>query len=167
MLTLLLGGGYAGAVLLLGQWFGGVGDTPPSWAVADVTLAVAALFQLARHRIQAVVDRRFLCRERHPSRIAERYCAAQENGDRISPTSPTAIAAGSSSPTLPPGSLSVASGSDPSAGRESAALSSMSPSWCRRVGGDSRRGGNAAWCRHLPRGNSPGWRGRREVPSDP
>jgi hypothetical protein len=59
LLTLLLGGGYAGAVLLLGQWFGGIGDRPPSWAVAGATLAVAALFQPARRRVQAVVDRQF------------------------------------------------------------------------------------------------------------
>jgi hypothetical protein len=39
---------YAGAVLVLGQLFGGVGGDPPSWAVAGATLAVAALFQPAR-----------------------------------------------------------------------------------------------------------------------
>jgi hypothetical protein len=59
VLTALLGLGYAGAVLILGQVFGGIGDNPPSWAVAGATLAVAALFQPARRRIQAVVDRRF------------------------------------------------------------------------------------------------------------
>jgi hypothetical protein len=58
-LTALLGAVYAGAVLVLGQLFGGVGGTPPSWAVAGATLAVAALFQPARRRTQAVVDRRF------------------------------------------------------------------------------------------------------------
>jgi hypothetical protein len=59
LLTALLGGAYAGAVLVLGQVFGGVGRDPPSWAVAGITLAVAALFQPARRRIQRAVDRRF------------------------------------------------------------------------------------------------------------
>jgi hypothetical protein len=58
-LTALLGTVYAAAVLVLGQLFGGVGGDPPSWAVAGATLAVAALFQPARRRTQAVVDRRF------------------------------------------------------------------------------------------------------------
>jgi hypothetical protein len=59
LLTGLLGAVYAALVLLLGQVFGGIGAEPPSWAVAGATLAVAALFQPARRRIQAVVDRRF------------------------------------------------------------------------------------------------------------
>ena len=58
-LTAVLGLGYAGAVLVLGQLFGGVGERTPSWAVAGATLAVAALFQPARRRIQQAVDRRF------------------------------------------------------------------------------------------------------------
>ena len=59
LLTALLAGVYAGLVLVLGQLFGGVGKDPPSWVVAGATLAVAALFQPTRRRIQAVVDRRF------------------------------------------------------------------------------------------------------------
>jgi hypothetical protein len=59
LLTLILGLGYGGAVLVAGQLFGGLGGQPPSWAVAAVTLATAALFQPARRRIQATVDRRF------------------------------------------------------------------------------------------------------------
>jgi hypothetical protein len=37
MLTALLAGVYAGAVLVLGQLFGGVGGDPPSWVVAGAT----------------------------------------------------------------------------------------------------------------------------------
>jgi hypothetical protein len=59
LLTALLGTIYAGAVLGLGQLFGGIAAQPPSWAVAGATLAVAALFQPARRRIQQAVDRRF------------------------------------------------------------------------------------------------------------
>jgi hypothetical protein len=59
LLTALLGAAYAGLVLVLGQVFGGIGARPPTWAVAGATLAVAALFQPARRRIQAGVDRRF------------------------------------------------------------------------------------------------------------
>jgi hypothetical protein len=59
LLTAVLGLGYAATVLVLGELFGGIGDQPPSWIVAGATLAVAALFQPARRRIQAVVDQRF------------------------------------------------------------------------------------------------------------
>jgi hypothetical protein len=59
LLTALLAGVYAGAVLVLGQLFGGVARNPPSWAIASATLTVAALFQPVRRRVQAVVDRRF------------------------------------------------------------------------------------------------------------
>jgi hypothetical protein len=55
LLTVLLGGGYAGVVLGLGQLLGR--DSP--LVVATATLTVAAAFRPARRRIQAVVDRRF------------------------------------------------------------------------------------------------------------
>jgi hypothetical protein len=60
LLTLSLGSGYAAVVLGLGQLLG----KDSSLAVAGATLAVAAAFQPARHRIQALVDRRFN-RRRH------------------------------------------------------------------------------------------------------
>jgi hypothetical protein len=73
LLTALLGGVYAGAVLVLGQVFGGMGRDPPSWAVAAATLAVAALFQPARRRIQAVVDRRFNRRRYNAAKTVEAF----------------------------------------------------------------------------------------------
>jgi hypothetical protein len=73
LLTALLAGIYAGAVLVLGQVFGGVGRDPPSWAVAGATLAVAALFQPARRRIQQVVDRRFNRRKYNAAKTIERF----------------------------------------------------------------------------------------------
>jgi hypothetical protein len=73
LLTVLLGGAYALAVLLLGQLFGGIGAKPPSWAIAGATLAVAAVFQPARRRIQAVVDRRFNRRKYDAARTVEAF----------------------------------------------------------------------------------------------
>jgi hypothetical protein len=55
LLSVLLGGGYVLAVLVLGELLG----RDSSLVVAGATLAVAALFQPARRRIQQAVDRRF------------------------------------------------------------------------------------------------------------
>jgi hypothetical protein len=73
LLSALLAGVYAGAVLVLGQVFGGVGRDPPSWVVAGATLAVAALFQPARRRIQQVVDRRFNRRRYDAAKTVEAF----------------------------------------------------------------------------------------------
>ena len=73
LVTAILGLGYASVVLLLGQLFGGVGGDPPSSAVAGATLAVAALFQPARRRIQAVVDRRFNRRKYNAAKTVEAF----------------------------------------------------------------------------------------------
>jgi hypothetical protein len=75
LLTAILGLVYAGVVLILGQVFGGVTQDPPSWAVAGATLAVAALFQPARRRIQAVVDRRFNRRKYDAAKTVQAFSA--------------------------------------------------------------------------------------------
>jgi hypothetical protein len=74
-LTVLLGLIYAGIVLTLGQLFGGLGEDPPSWVVAGATLAVAALFQPARRRIQQGVDRRFNRRKYNTAQTIEAFSA--------------------------------------------------------------------------------------------
>ena len=71
LLTLLLGGGYALVVLGLGQLLGR--NSPLVVAVA--TLAVATVFQPARRRVQAVVDRRFNRRRHDAARIIEAFGA--------------------------------------------------------------------------------------------
>jgi hypothetical protein len=71
LLTVLLGGGYAGLVLGLGQLLGQ--DSP--LVVAAATLAVAAAFQPVRRRVQAAVDRRFNRRRYDTARTIERFSA--------------------------------------------------------------------------------------------
>ena len=70
LLTVLLGLGYAAAVLVLGQLAGRDRD---SLAVAGATLAVAAVFQPARRRVQRAVDRRFNRRRYDAARTIEAF----------------------------------------------------------------------------------------------
>jgi hypothetical protein len=79
LLTALLGAVYAGLVLVLGQLFGGIATEPPSWAVAGATLAVAALFQPARRRIQQAVDGRFNRRKYNAARTVELFAVRLRN----------------------------------------------------------------------------------------
>jgi hypothetical protein len=72
LLTVLLGGGYAMVVLGLGQL---LGRRSPSLVVAGATLAVAAVFQPARRRVQALVDRRFNRRRYDAARTIEAFSA--------------------------------------------------------------------------------------------
>ena len=69
LLTLLLGGGYAAVVLGLGELVG----RGSSLVVAGATLAVAALFQPARRRVQQAVDRRFNRRRYDAARTIQAF----------------------------------------------------------------------------------------------
>jgi hypothetical protein len=75
LLTVLLAGVYASAVLVLGQLFGGLRAEPPSWVVAGATLVVATLFQPARRRIQLAVDRRFNRRRYDAAKTIQAFSA--------------------------------------------------------------------------------------------
>jgi hypothetical protein len=71
LLTVLLGGGYAGVVLGLGQLLG----RDSSLAVAGATLALAAAFQPLRRRVQQLVDRRFNRRRYDAARTVDAFAA--------------------------------------------------------------------------------------------
>jgi hypothetical protein len=69
LLTVLLGGAYAGVVLGLGALLG----QSRSLVVAGATLALAAVFQPARRRVQGLVDRRFNRRRYDAARTIEAF----------------------------------------------------------------------------------------------
>jgi len=72
LLTAVLGLGYAAVVLVGGQL---AGQKRSNLVVAGATLAVAALFQPARRRIQAIVDRRFNRRKYDAVKTVEAFSA--------------------------------------------------------------------------------------------
>ena len=71
LLTVLLGLGYAAVVLGLGRLL----PEGSSLVVAAATLAVAAVFQPLRRRLQAAVDRRFNRRRHDAARILQGFSA--------------------------------------------------------------------------------------------
>jgi hypothetical protein len=76
LLTAILGLGYVGAVLVLSQ---ALGQDRSNLAVAGATLAVAALFQPARRRVQTAVERRFNRRKYNTAQTIEAFSAHLRN----------------------------------------------------------------------------------------
>jgi MFS family permease len=72
LLTVLLGLGYAGAVLVGGQL---AGQQRSNLVVAGATLAVAAVFRPARRWVQATVDRRFNRRKYDAAKTIQAFSA--------------------------------------------------------------------------------------------
>jgi hypothetical protein len=81
LLSVLLGGAYAGVVLGLGQRLG----QDSSLVVAGATLTVAVAFQPARRRIQQTVDRRFNRRRHDAAQTIQAFSARLRDEIELDP----------------------------------------------------------------------------------
>jgi hypothetical protein len=78
-LTLILGVVYVGLVIGLQALLRGIISQENSVAIVISTLAIAALFQPLRHRLQKIVDRRFYRSKYDAAKIIETFSATLRN----------------------------------------------------------------------------------------
>jgi len=78
-LTILLALFYFGLIFALQYLLRGILNQNNDVAIVVSTLAIAALFQPLRHRIQAIIDRRFYRRKYDAAKIVEAFSATLRN----------------------------------------------------------------------------------------
>ncbi len=78
-LTVLLALVYVGLIFALQYLLRGIISQNNNVAIVVSTLAIAALFQPLRHRIQAIIDRRFYRRKYDAAKIVETFSATLRN----------------------------------------------------------------------------------------
>jgi hypothetical protein len=115
LLTALLAGVYAGGAFVLGDLLNPA-DGSSELAVAASTLAVAALFQPARRRVQAAVDRRFDRRRYDAARTVEQFTARLRDQVDLDTLSSELLAVVDR--TVQPAGMSLWLGPDRPAGRD-------------------------------------------------
>jgi hypothetical protein len=78
-LTAILALVYFGLIFVLQYLLRGIINQNNDVAIVVSTLAIAALFQPLRHRIQAIIDRRFYRRKYDAAKIVETFSATLRN----------------------------------------------------------------------------------------
>ena len=78
-LTILLGLVYAGLIFGLQYLLRGIISQNNSVAIVISTLAIAALFQPLRHRIQSMIDRRFYRKKYDAAKVVEAFSTTLRN----------------------------------------------------------------------------------------
>ena len=78
-LTALLAGIYIGSIIALQSLLRSIINQNSDIAIVVSTLVIAALFQPLRHRIQAIIDRRFYRRKYDAARTVEAFSATLRN----------------------------------------------------------------------------------------